>query len=116
MAYEVGYAQVPCPPLRESDLGCANKPAHSLQRSTRNSVGIELEPELDEEFRITAMDVLAESTQIDGVTTELGPLHVADSRTDGMVGQCHGVQHARLAGAVGAVDQGDGTERDTLLE
>ena len=116
MAYEVGYAQVPGPPLWESDLGCANKPAHSLQRPTRNSTGIDLEPESDEEFRITAMDVLAESTQIDGVTTEMWPLHVTDSRTDGMVGQCHGVQNARLACAVGAVDQGDGTERDALLE
>ena len=62
------------------------------------------------------MDVLAEASQIDRVTSEPGPLHVADPRVDGMVSQCHGVQHARLAGAVGAVDQSDGTERDALLE
>ena len=62
------------------------------------------------------MDVLTESSQIDGVTAEPGPRHVTGPRLDGMVSQCHSVQHTRLAGAVGTVDQGDGTERDALLE
>ena len=62
------------------------------------------------------MDVLTESSQIDGVTAEPGPRHVTGPRVDGMVSQCHSVQHTRLAGAISAVDQGDGTERDALLK
>ena len=58
-----------------------------MERPTRNGARVDLESESDDPFRITAMDVLTESSQIDGVTAEPGPRHVTGPRVDGMVSQ-----------------------------
>ena len=68
---------------------------------------IEFETQLDPEVSVAPVHVLGKTSEIYGLSADPGPVGVEVSGLDGVVGECQGVQHARLSGTVGAIDQCD---------
>jgi len=58
--------------------------------------------------------ILAESTQIHRFATHIGAMNIQIARLLRMTGENHAVQHARFPGTVRTIDQGQGTDGNSL--
>ena len=76
--------------------------------------GVQLDRPLDAPAGVAPVHILAETAQVDGLAANFGALGIEVTRQDRVMRERQAVDDARLAGTIGAVDQGNRAQRDLL--